>query len=240
MAEPLGLRERKKRRTRQAISDAAIALFLESGFDRVPVAAVAAAAEVSKPTLFAYFPTKEDLVLHRIADHETEAARVVRARAAGESPLAALRRHLLDALDRRDPVTGLCDTPDVLAFQRLLYSTPALLARLPAYTLRGEDELARALAEARATAPEPAPGATGRTGAPAPSGPGGAEDPTARIAAAQITATQRVLAARNSDEMRAGRSADAVHPEAVARAEAAFALLSDGLAPHLPPAPAPG
>src|SRR5690606_3736169 len=69
MAEP-GLRERKKQRTREAILKAAFAMFAESGFDRVHVADIAAAAEVSKPTLFAYFPTKEDLVLHRFSEQE--------------------------------------------------------------------------------------------------------------------------------------------------------------------------
>ncbi|GAA1534328.1 hypothetical protein GCM10009730_49500 [Streptomyces albidochromogenes] len=56
-----GLRERRKQRTYRVISDAAIALFLEKGFDEVSVAEVAAAAEISKPTLFRYFPAKEDL-----------------------------------------------------------------------------------------------------------------------------------------------------------------------------------
>ena len=64
-----GLRERKRQRTHDVISAAAISLFLAEGFERVSVADVAAAAEVSKPTLFKYFATKEDLVLHRIADH---------------------------------------------------------------------------------------------------------------------------------------------------------------------------
>lgn len=50
MAE-MGLRERKKRRY-QVVSDIAIGLFLEKGFDAVSVAAVAAAAEISKPTVF--------------------------------------------------------------------------------------------------------------------------------------------------------------------------------------------
>lgn len=61
-------------------------MFLERGFDKVSVAEVAAAADISKPTLFRYFPAKEDLVLHRFADHEDEAARVVTARAPDETP----------------------------------------------------------------------------------------------------------------------------------------------------------
>ncbi|WP_329409506.1 TetR/AcrR family transcriptional regulator [Nocardia vinacea] len=65
----MGLRERKKRHTRAAISDAAIRLFLADGFDAVSVVDIAATAEVSKRTLFKYFPSKEDLVVHRFADH---------------------------------------------------------------------------------------------------------------------------------------------------------------------------
>ena len=74
-----GHRERKKQQTYRNVSDIAIRLFLEKGFDAVSVAEVAAAAGISKPTLFRYFPAKEDLVLHRFAEHEDEAARVVRA-----------------------------------------------------------------------------------------------------------------------------------------------------------------
>ncbi|WP_298571251.1 TetR family transcriptional regulator, partial [Streptomyces luteogriseus] len=76
MSDP-GLRERKKQRMYETVSDIAVRLFMEKGFDAVSVAEVAAAAEISKPTLFRYFPAKEDLVLYRIADHEGEAARVV-------------------------------------------------------------------------------------------------------------------------------------------------------------------
>ncbi|HTF12739.1 MAG TPA: TetR family transcriptional regulator, partial [Asanoa sp.] len=134
MTEQAGLRERKRQRTHDTISAAAITLFLERGFDAVPVADVAAAAEVSKPTLFKYFPTKEDLVLHRIADHSGEAARVVRDRSEGERPLAALRRHFLDGLRDRDPVTGLNDHPQVLAYHRMVFETPSLAARVASYT----------------------------------------------------------------------------------------------------------
>ena len=57
------LRERKKEQTRQRIAAVALRLFAERGFDAVTVNEVAEAAEVAKATLFAYFPTKESLVL---------------------------------------------------------------------------------------------------------------------------------------------------------------------------------
>jgi AcrR family transcriptional regulator len=183
------------------VSEIAIALFLERGFDAVSVAEVAAAAEISKPTLFRYFPTKEDLVLHRFADHETEPARVVAARREGTSPVAALRARFLDGLDRRDPVTGLNDHPAVLDFHRLLYGTPALAARLHGYLERSEAALAEALG-------------AGLDG---------------RLAAAQIIAVQRVLALENWRRMAAGERADDVYDEAVATAERVFGRLDDGL-----------
>ncbi len=82
-----GLRERKKQRMFQTLSDVAIGLFLERGFDAVSVAEVAAAAEVSKPTLFRYFPAKEDLVLHRVAA-DPDAPRLRDALAAAGIPAA--------------------------------------------------------------------------------------------------------------------------------------------------------
>ncbi|MEV8310715.1 TetR family transcriptional regulator [Streptomyces flavidovirens] len=200
-----GLRERKKQRTYRVISDAAIALFLEKGFDKVSVAEVAAAAEISKPTLFRYFPAKEDLALHRFADHEDEAARVVTAgRAEGLSPLDALHRHFLAGLDRREPVTGLSDDADVLAFHRLLYGTPSLVARLHAYVRRSEQALAAAL--------------------------DGPDDPiAARLAAGQIVAVQRILAEENWRQIEAGERAEDVLPGAVAAADLAFGQLRAGL-----------
>ncbi|GGY74459.1 TetR family transcriptional regulator [Streptomyces olivaceoviridis] len=194
----MGLRERKKQRMYQDVSDIAVRLFLERGFDAVSVAEVAAAAGISKPTLFRYFPAKEDLVLHRIADHETEAARVV----AGEAgPVDALRRHFLAGLERRDPVTGLNDHPGVLAFHRLLYGTPSLVARAYAHQERSEAALAEAL--------------------------GG--DLAARLAAAQIIAVQRVLALENWRRIAAGEPVAEVAPDAMAAAERAFRRLAEGL-----------
>lgn len=211
-----GLRERKRQRMYQAVSDAAIALFLEKGFEKVPVAEVAAAADISKPTLFRYFPAKEDLVLHRFADHLDEAARVVAARPPKRSPLDALQRHFLDGLERRDPVTGLCDDARVLAFHRLLYGTPSLVARLYAYQERSERALGEALAEA----------AAGAVAAGAPD----AGELAARLAAGQIIAVQRILALENWRRIDAGESAEAVWPDAVVAANRAFGQLRSGLA----------
>ncbi|MEV6050431.1 TetR family transcriptional regulator [Streptomyces sp. NPDC052107] len=194
----MGLRERKRQRMYQDVSDTAVRLFLERGFDAVSVAEVAAAAGISKPTLFRYFPAKEDLVLHRIADHETEAARVV---AGAADPVDALRRHFLAGLERRDPVTGLNDHPQVLAFHTLLYGTPALVARAHSHLERSEAALAEAL--------------------------GGGLD--ARLAAGQIVAVQRILAQENWRRVAAGERIEEVAPDAVGAAERAFRRLGEGL-----------
>lgn len=59
-----GLRERKKARTRGAIQDAALALYLKQGYDATTTTQIAEAADVSPATFFRYFPTKEETVLY--------------------------------------------------------------------------------------------------------------------------------------------------------------------------------
>jgi AcrR family transcriptional regulator len=201
-----GLRERKKQRTHAAISEAAIALFLEHGFNKVSVAQVAEAAEVSKRTLFAYFPAKEDLVVHRLADHETEIARVVRARPAGTAPLTAVREHFLKGLRERDPITGLNDRPEVRRLHRMILDAPSLVARMERFKTGAERALAEALRE---TAETP--------------------ELTARLAAVQIVAVHWALAQDNAERLAYGEPADERHAGAVADAEHAFALLENGL-----------
>ncbi|MFE9923053.1 TetR/AcrR family transcriptional regulator [Streptomyces sp. NPDC005774] len=206
-----GLRERKKQRTRAAISDAAIALFLEHGFNQVSVVRVAEAAEVSKRTLFAYFPTKEDLVVHRLADHETELARVVRARPPRTDPLTAVREHYLKGLRERDPITGLNDHPQVRRVHRMIVDAPSLVARMERFKTGAERALAQALHETAAI-----------------------PELTARLAAAQIVVVRWTLAEDNADRLAAGESADARYAGAVADAEHAFALLENGLRQPFP------
>ena len=123
-----GLRERKKEQTRQLIAEAARGLFSERGFDRVTVAEVARAAEVSEQTVFNYFPTKEDLVYWRLQSFEDELLRTIREREGGEPALAAFGRFILaerGLLAKRDPQAR----EELAALTRMIASSPALLAR---------------------------------------------------------------------------------------------------------------
>ena len=143
------------------------------------------------------------------ADHADEAARTVLGSPAGSSPLAALHEHFLDRLARRDPVTGLDDRPQTLAFVTMVLSAPSLQARLLLYQATAEQTLAAALEK---TCPSPAEG-------------------TARPAC-QIFAIHRTLAADNRRCLAAGTTAQERYPDAVEAAGHAFALLRHGLADH--------
>jgi AcrR family transcriptional regulator len=206
----MGLRERRKARIRETIAATATRMFLELGFDRVSITDIAREAEVSRRTLFAYFPTKEDLVLQRFVDHEDEAARTIRARRTDQPPLEALREALLDALRQRDPSTGLNDNPEIVAFLRLITSTESLAARLMRYTSRGIDALAEALRD------------------------NGFDPLTARLTAAQVIMVQRELALMNHRCLMNGESATDRYPEAVRATNHAFDLFRDGLASQGP------
>src|SRR5579859_331706 len=94
MSQELGLRERKKERTRELIAATARRLFVERGFEEVRVAEIARAAEVSEATVFNYFPTKEDLLYSRLEAFEEELVSAVRERPPGVSVLAAFGQFL--------------------------------------------------------------------------------------------------------------------------------------------------
>jgi len=122
-----GLREQKKRATRDAISSVATRLFMERGFDNVTVAEVAAAANVSKMTVFNYFPRKEDLFFDREQEGAELLQKALSERAPGTSPLAALRQLALQLLAERHPFAKMTD--GVAAFWRTVEDSAALRAR---------------------------------------------------------------------------------------------------------------
>ena len=126
MNAELGLRERKKQQTHRSIADAAKQLFLERGFDQVSVAEIARAADVSEQTVFNYFPTKEDLVYERMDTFEHELLAAVKERPAGETPLRAFARFILDRSQSAASGDGRRRVADLT---RLVNGSPSLMAR---------------------------------------------------------------------------------------------------------------
>ncbi|HZD38757.1 MAG TPA: TetR family transcriptional regulator [Actinomycetes bacterium] len=141
MTEPeaVGLRERKKARTRRAIQEQAMRLFLAKGYAATTVQEIAAAAGVSHMTFFRYFPTKEDVVL--ADDYDPLIAELVRARPAGEPEVERVRHALLAGLT----AVSAADRQTLLERTRLVLETPALRARLWENQVQTEALLVRAL-----------------------------------------------------------------------------------------------
>ena len=185
MAE--GLRERKKRETRQRINRVAIELFVERGFDRVTIAEVAAAAEVSVNTLYNYFEAKEDLVLPPDQASSQRLADLVRDRAPGESAADAVLARLRDEVGRRDRSLGLTEGfGRVFAMMR---AAPTLIARLEDLGREMTDALAAVLAEETGAAPD---------------------DPLPRVVATQLGAFHALVFAEIGRRTEAGEGPDAI------------------------------
>ncbi|GAA0940334.1 MULTISPECIES: TetR/AcrR family transcriptional regulator [Streptomyces violaceusniger group] len=199
-----GLRELKKRQTRQMISDTATRLFMERGFEAVTIAEIATAAQVAKMTVTNYFPRKEDLALDYHETITTALARTVEDRPTGESALTALRRAYLAAVERHDPVVGF-SSPE---FARMLADSPTLTARLRELHDQREEALADALTTATAATPD---------------------DPTPRAAAALLTAAHRTLFHHVQTLTRAGHPTEEIATAATRSAEKVFDLLEPSL-----------
>src|SRR6478735_12313602 len=106
----IGLRERKKARTREALQEAAMARFARQGFEGTTVEEIAEACEVSPRTFFRYFPTKED-VLFADADARRDRLLAVLADQPADEPTfaaleAAMRVLALDYLDDREALVA--------------------------------------------------------------------------------------------------------------------------------------
>jgi AcrR family transcriptional regulator len=202
----LSLRERKKRETRQRIADTATILFVTRGFDSVTVADIAAAAEVSRVTVFNYFPRKEDMFFDRQEEAVALFTGAVRDRSPGESILAALRRTLLDLAERRHPLSGLRD--GIEPFLRTVQNSPTLRAA----SRENHEALERALAEAiaRDTGADPA-------------------ELLPTLIASGVLAAYRVGYRYGTEGVLAGKSADALHPRYRDLVDTAFDMLEHGV-----------
>jgi len=200
-----GLRERKKQEVRDAIAEAAFALFAARGFESVKVTEVAEAANVSAATVFNYFPTKEDLLYVRMEEFERALLAAVRDRPAGESVLDAFGRFLV-ARAHEAAKRGFAER--AAAFARIVSDSPSLLARERQVVAGYSDALAALLAE--------------ETGA-------AADDIRPRVVAGALMAVHRALIDHVRERALAGRVTPRLAADVEARCHEALALLAAGI-----------
>jgi AcrR family transcriptional regulator len=206
--EPLGLRERKKLQTRQAIADTAMRLFLERGFEAVSISEIARAADVSDKTVFNYFPTKEDLFYSRLQTFEADLLDVLRQRGSGESYVAAFRRFLgaqRGLLAREDPQAQ----KELRTLIRTITSSPALLVR--------EEQILAGYSRSLASLIARDTGARG-------------DDVRPEVAASAMIGAHRVLIEYTRRRVLAGDDHKRIARGLRAQTEKALSLLDQGLA----------
>ncbi len=150
-----GLRERKRRRTRAAISDAAMGLFLARGFEQVSVVEIAAAAEVSEKTVYNYFPVKAELVFDAGDELLAELLDALDQRPTGAPALDGVRAFVARRAER---AAAASPPPPGPWFRELIAASPTLQAYRREMFARWEHSLAAALArdtDTAASAAEP-------------------------------------------------------------------------------------
>jgi AcrR family transcriptional regulator len=120
----VGLRERKKEKTRTALVRSALRQFAKRGFDHVTVEDIADACDVSPRTFFRYFASKEDVLF---ADKDIQRARMLHVLAfqpIDDPPLQALQSAVLTvAADYEE------HTEPILLRHRIVAATPGLRIR---------------------------------------------------------------------------------------------------------------
>lgn len=141
MESSVGLRERKKEATRQAVHEATLRLTVELGFDHVTVEAVADAAGISRRTFSNYFDGKEDALLYGEEQQMAALVRAVLERPADEPAWPALRAAM------KQFSKGVAPPEREWAVRtRLALRHPSLLARQLANHAAMERDLAEAVA----------------------------------------------------------------------------------------------
>lgn len=147
------LRERKKQRTRLALVDAALDLFLAKGYDATTIDEIVGAVDVSQRTFFRYFAAKEDVVLGFMAEYDDLRVETLAGRPAEEPPLTALYQSLrlvLHAIEEGD-------AEEVDRFRKLrqaIETTPALVAGQMTQSRATERALVQEVARRQRTDPE--------------------------------------------------------------------------------------
>ena len=143
-AQP-GLRERKKQKTRDTIASVALELFAENGYEQTTIAEIAEAAEVSPRTIFAYFPSKEDILFCDMPEAYERFAGALRERAESVTTLDVVREFL---------VTSLSPDRSTMLRKRIFASEETLQVNRRARFAPFEQLLVEAIAEDLDTGPD--------------------------------------------------------------------------------------
>jgi AcrR family transcriptional regulator len=148
--EAVGLRERKKARTREQLIEAALELFDRQGFEHTTVEEIAAAADVSPRTFFRYFASKEDVLLDDPDSHRAEVLARIEAAPVDEPLLRSLRtafEALVGAYEH--------DPRRLLLRARIIRTTPSLRVHSPDDQRDKEEAFVQALVRRDAAAGRP-------------------------------------------------------------------------------------
>jgi len=202
-AAAAGLRERKKRRTRETIAAAALDLFTRQGYCETTIADIAEAAEVAPRTVSAYFPSKEDLVFPDQQESLAEFERLLAERGADEMAPSALQEWVRTMFDSwRGQEATLRERRCVVE------ANDGLQAREGVFWTRFQELLAGAIAadlDADAAALEP------------------------RMAAASATAVLAVLRDDLDPAKDSGASLEEIQAEVLARLDQAVVFMTAGI-----------
>jgi AcrR family transcriptional regulator len=206
-----GLRESKKRRTREVIAQAAADLFREHGFAAVTVDDVARAADVSRQTVFNYFPTKEQILFDR--DEEIRAALLALTRGCpdGKALLAAFRRHTREFWERFGRV--LEAGGDVHGFWEIVQDSPGLRDYAETSFARHAISVGEALAQEWDRPPD---------------------DPICHALARALCGVNVAILTCGLGRLTAGENQTGVVAEMIEQADRAYDLLEQGLSGYTP------
>lgn len=140
----IGRRERKKQATREALIDAAFALFISKGFDATTVEEIADAVDVSSRTFFRYFASKEDVVLTFQEEQQAMLLERFRARPASEPVVTAIKHAAVEVAEACEQGASGFSPERFVAMMAMMESSPAVMAS----SLQHQQQKMRAIAEA--------------------------------------------------------------------------------------------
>ena len=123
----LGLRERKKQRTRATLIDAAVELCDRQGFERTTVDQIAAIADVSPRTFSRYFATKDAIALALIDDALDVAAVELARQPSDIGHFEALRRSYVTMYNStKSAPPGALSADRMMCTVRIIMTSPSL------------------------------------------------------------------------------------------------------------------